>query len=368
MRQESYCRAVVMASALAASGQDNSRLDPDGAAGTKNRFGLSYRMGFNISAKFKNLGGYSLLSNPGRTPNGAAWNYDNGYNLDDAPGTPPGSTWYWGYINASQVHDGNLYLSRSSAAGNISSGEKENDPQQPGFELTYNRWLGKAGKANWGLEGAFNFMSLSIRDNSTLLGNVTVQTDAYALNGVIPPQPPYFGTYEGPVPGGPNRPVISDTPIPQAAVLLPNGAIITGERKIDADLYGFRIGPYLDFPLSEKLTLSLSGGFAVVSVQSKFKFNETVAIPIIAATAPATVPGGPAANSVTRAGSDSHSDFLLGGYGAGNFSYSFNKSWSAFVGGQYQNVGRFSQKLGGKQADLDLSKSIFVTVGVGYSF
>src|SRR2546421_297485 len=235
MRQESYCRAVVMASALAASvasGQDNSPLDPDGAA------------------------------------------------------------------------------------GNISSGEKENDPQQPVFELTYNRWLGKAGKANWGLEGAFNFMSLSIRDNSTLLGNVTVQTDAYALNGVIPPQPPYFGTYEGPVPGGPNRPVISDTPIPQAAVLLPNGAIITGERKIDADLYGFRIGPYLDFPLSEKLTLSLSGGFAVVSVQSKFKFNETVAIPNIAATAPATVPGGPAANSVTRAGSDSHSDFLLGGYGA----------------------------------------------------
>src|SRR2546430_558944 len=146
MRQEFYCRSVVMASALAASlasGQDNSRMNLEGDAPlSKNRFGLSYRMGFNISARFKNVGGYPALGNSGLTPNGAPWNYDNGYNLDDAPGTPPGSTWYWGYIDASQVHDGNLYLSRASGAANVSSGEKENDPQQPGFELTYNRLMG----------------------------------------------------------------------------------------------------------------------------------------------------------------------------------------------------------------------------------
>jgi hypothetical protein len=325
-------------------------------------------MGFNISASFKNLGGYPALGNSGRTPNGALWNYDNGYNLDDSPGTPPGQTWYWGYINASQVHDGNLYLSRSSANGDVASGAREDDPQQPGFELTYNRLIGKVGKGHWGLEGAFNYMNFSLHDNRTLLGNVTVQTDAYALNGVIPPQPPYFGTYEGPIPGGPNRPVISDTPIAQKPTFMPNGAVISGERKIDADLYGLRIGPYLDFPITKKITLGLSGGFAAVSVQSQFKFNETVSVPSVATTVPPAVPGGPPANSVTRVGAGSHSDFLFGGYVAGNFSYAFNKSWSALASAQFQDVGRFSQKLGGKQADLDLSESIFVTIGVGYSF
>ena len=359
---------MVVASALAASlasAQDNTaplRVEQD-TPSPLNRFGLSYRMGFNISARFRNIGGYPALANPGLTPNGAAWNYDNGYNLDDAPGTPPGVTWYWGYINGSQVHDGNLYLSRSTSSAEVSSGDKQNDPQ-PGFEFTYNRELGKIGQVHWGVEGAFNFMNLTIHDNGKFFGNVTVQTDAYALNGVIPPQPPYYGTYEGPVPGGPNRPVISDTPVPQAATTVPNGASITGERKVDADVYGFRVGPYFEIPLTRKLALTLSGGLAVASLNSQFKFNETVTMPGINTT----LPGGPQVNTVTRAGSSSRNDFLLGGYAAGSFSYAFTKSWSAFVGGQYQNVGRFSQQIAGKQADLDLSKSIFVTIGAGYSF
>jgi hypothetical protein len=360
--------AVSLASAQTAS-QDNSsgmKVEEDPPF-QKNRFGLSYRMGFNISARFKNLGGYpSPPTNPansGKTPNGADWNYDNGYNLDDSPGTPPGLTWYWGYIDPAQVQGGNLNLSRSSSSADGATGEKQNDPQ-PGFELTYSRFIGKVGKGRWGLEGAFNFMNLSISDNRTVFGNVTVQTDAYALNGVIPPAPPYFGTYEGPIPGGPNRPVISDTPIAQAPSILANGASITGERKIEADVYGFRVGPYLEFPISQKLEVSLSGGFALASVHSKFKFNENVQI----ASITTTVPGGPAQNTVTRSGAGSHSDVLLGGYGAGSFSYAFAKSWSATVGAQYQNVGLFSQQLAGKKAELDLRKSIFVTIGIGYSF
>src|SRR5436190_23082768 len=105
MRQELYCRSLVMASALAASlasgqttSQDNStrtKMEGD-APPTPNRVGFSYRLGFNITAKFKNIGGYPTLGNPGLTPNGDPWNYDNGYNLDDGPGTPSGLTWYWG--------------------------------------------------------------------------------------------------------------------------------------------------------------------------------------------------------------------------------------------------------------------------------
>src|SRR5438034_612916 len=97
MRQELCCRSLVIASALATSlasgqttGQDNSnriKMEEDSAP-TPNRVGFAYRMGFNITAKFKNIGGFPALGNPGLTPNGDPWNYDNGYNLDDGAGTP----------------------------------------------------------------------------------------------------------------------------------------------------------------------------------------------------------------------------------------------------------------------------------------
>src|SRR5437016_4113912 len=61
-----------------------------GGDGDANRFGVSYRMGFNISARFENLGGFAALTfdnnptNPQRTPNNQPYNYDNGYIYQDA--------------------------------------------------------------------------------------------------------------------------------------------------------------------------------------------------------------------------------------------------------------------------------------------
>src|SRR5437016_555974 len=69
--------------------------------GDQNAFGLSYRMGFNISARFKNLGGYAALTpttNPNRTLDNDPFNYDNGYIYPDSSGQPPGYTRYYGYL------------------------------------------------------------------------------------------------------------------------------------------------------------------------------------------------------------------------------------------------------------------------------
>ena len=43
-------------------------------------------------------------------------------------------------------------------------------------------------------------------------------------------------------------------------------------------------------------------------------------------------------------------------------------SWAFVAGAQFEDVGQYTQTLNGKQATLDLSKSIFVTVGLSYSF
>ena len=377
MRQVFYCRSLVIASSLAVSmasaqttTQDNSLANKveETPPPTLNRFGLNYRMGFNITAKFRNLGGFPALNNPMLTPDGSPWNYDNGYVLEDIQGNNSSLTWNWGYSGprAAQISsDGQfLLLSRSSSSGAGNSFSRQDDPQEPGLELTYNREFGRIGQAGWGLEGAFNYLSVSIRDNSTLHGDVTRQTDAYAFPAdptsptgfVDPPNPPYFGNFQGPVPGGPNRPVISQNPTPGQGSLttIPNGATIAGQRKITADVYGFRFGPYAQFPIHEKWSLSLSAGLALASVNSQFKFNETVTIPGVGA--------------MSRSGSASHSDLLVGGYAAGSFSYAFSRAWSASAGVQYQILGSSVSQAGGKVAELDLRNSLFVTFGIGYSF
>jgi hypothetical protein len=42
--------------------------------------------------------------------------------------------------------------------------------------------------------------------------------------------------------------------------------------------------------------------------------------------------------------------------------------WSASACAQFEDLGTYTQNLNGKQAALDLSSSIFVTLGLSYSF
>jgi hypothetical protein len=359
MKAEITSRSLIMASVLAAtvaSAQTDGgagarlKLDDDSPA-PRNRFGLSTRLGFNISARFKTLGGHRVL-NPQLTPNGDAWNYDDGYNLDDTPYLPSTLTAYWGYTGPKATQapgDGFLHLSQTTYGADVTSSRRDDDPA-PGFELSYNRELGQIGRTRWGLEGAFSFMALSIENNQTLAGSAIKQTDKFDLQGVIIPDPPVFGT-KGP-PGGANQPAISHTALPDTSVNI--ATTLAGQRRINVDVWGFRVGPYLEVPIYKKLALSLSGGLAVASVRSHFSYNESVSVPGIGVFA--------------QSGAGSRSDMLFGGYASGTISYSFSKSWSAFVGGQYQNVGNFSHQVGGKVAELDFTKSAFLNTGIGFSF
>jgi hypothetical protein len=72
----------------------------------------------------------------------------------------------------------------------------------------------------------------------------------------------------------------------------------------------------------------------------------------------------------SQSGSTSRDPFLPGGFVSGNFSVGLTDSLSVFAGAQFQNVGEFTQihRASGQKAVLDLSESIFVTVGLSWSF
>lgn len=184
----------------------------------------------------------------------------------------------------------------------------------------------------------------------TQSASVTRVNDTYSFPpGVyVVPSAPYRGTYSGP------GPIIIASPTHSTTTVEPNAASITGERDFSADLFNFRLGPYVEIPLSKSIAFTLSGGFALMYVNSDFSFNETVTIPGV--------------GSVEHQGSGAGNGWLPGAYVAGAFSLALSDSWAFVAGAQFEDVGRYTQTLNGKQATLDLSKSIYVTVGLTYSF
>jgi hypothetical protein len=332
---------------------------------TGNGLTLSARLGFNISTRFKgNASGLPTFAPNRLTPQGDTYNYDDGYVLTDSSGNYGGQTWYWGYDNSAsypggQISDGinfpdnTVLLSRSTADGSFASPSTGED-LIPGFELTYSRRLGQMGNGNWGVEIAANWQSLSTKDSSTFYGNAMRVTDAFPFApGTTPPTAtstpnnPYQGAY------GDEGFLLGDTPINSTTSLVPGGATISGQRRFEADLWGFRLGPYLNFPLTEKLNLSISGGLAVGLLDSQASWSDTV-----------TVSG----KSVLSTGSGNDFGILLGGVAAANLSWDFNDRWSATAGVQYQYLGTYEADFGKRSVEVDLSKSFFLQLGATYRF
>ena len=311
-----------------------------------NRFGISFGMSFNTSVDFRGAGAFASPGAARMTPGADPFNYDDGYVLTDSSGNVFGLTRYWGYDNASQVPGNDTILMHRTSATGATAKDRGDDPQL-GFQLTYNRELGRNEKVRWGFEAAFGFMNVCVNDSQPIPFGVTRLTDAYPLNGVIPPPAPY---YHGPNLSLGGNPVIGATPVTSTA-----GSVlgtVNGTRRFEADLYEFRLGPYVEFPLGTNWTVTLSGGLALVDVNSDFSFKETVSVSGIA----------------PAAGAGSHSDLLFGGYAAANLNYKVNESWGLFTGVQFHAVGDYSHRENGRTAVLKLGETIFLVFGASYSF
>lgn len=307
-----------------------------------NRFSLNARFGMNISAKFK-----SVATPPataiGGTGSALDHYYQDGYVRVDGSGNAGGTTWFWGYDNASQV-SGNSILFHSTAGTDAgSTGDIKDDPQL-GVELVYNRQFGTFGRdIRWGLEAGFGWSPISISDRGAISGGMARITDAYAFTpGTTPPAAGHAGTFAGP------GFEISDTPVRSSAAIA--GSTLTGSRELDADLLALRLGPSLEFPIGRHCLLGVSGGLAVGYVQSDYTWSQTA-------------PGGP-----TLRGSGSDDDVQWGGFIGATFTYAFNEHWSVDAGAQFMTLGRYTHESQGAKAELDLSKMVWFSVGLGYSF
>lgn len=326
MKKINYAGILLVAALTAVSANAEDISD------VTNRFSLSGRVGFNISAKFKNSAGAPASR---RTPDGLLYNYDDGYLLNDFSDNFGGQTWNWGYDDAAQIDSANdtVALSRSSGS---SSSKRIDDDFSLGAELVYNRQIGAREHFRYGLEIAGNFLTLGLKDRSSQ--NRITYFFPYVA-GTTPPDNPYQGTFNGP-----------------GFVIFTNaiGSItnsFSDRQKFDADLWGFRLGPYLEIPFSERIRLNLIGGLAVGFLDAEASWRQSATVS-------------------TGSSSGRGRDFavLWGGYLGANLSWEFREDWSLTGGAQYQTLGKYRHSFAGRKVEVDLAHSIFVTLGIGHSF
>ena len=315
-----------------------------------NHFRFVPRAAFGIKARFQNVGNLVLGPLGQTTPNGNAYNYSDGYVLTDASGNAGGKTWNWGYNNSSQISGNTILMHQTAASGSVSSSDST-DLSNPGWggEFIYDRELGSRGRLHYGFESAVNYANISLRASGSGTGDIIQTTDAYAFtSGTTPPAAPYQGTFNGP------GFLLGSAPASSSTTVMAGAANITTSQTLDADLWGVRVGPYLDFPVDERVELSLSAGLALALLNTSASWTEIV-----------NVSG---SGTLTASGGGNDLGFLWGGYVGASLSWQLSNHWDAEAGAQYQYLGVYRHSFDGNGVELSLTKSIFVSLGISYSF
>jgi len=327
-----------------------------------NRLGVSARFGFNASAEFSNLGGFTAQSDPGAFLGPPPHFYDDGYVLFDSTMGADEFTSNWGYSNSGQDTGNSIIMATSFAASDLRASGSSDEPQL-GFEVSYGRLLGRGKRFSWGLEGALGYANLGFSDGSTMRSDVIRVSDEFDYNfgGASPPPAPYAGVSDRT--GTPEAALLQHTPSTTLTEAITDGAIVVGQRELDSSLIGLRIGPFLEMPLFRRASAAFSAGLSLAMIDSEFSYSESVTVPDIGATLQPGVTG-----TQTRSGTGSDSGLLFGGYLGARFSYALTRQWDLFSGVQFQYLGTFDQSLDGKKAETDLGQSVFVSIGAAYFF
>lgn len=309
-----------------------------------NRLSLGARIGLNVKADFRN----NAPVNPGAAVGGVDHIYNDGYVNVDSSGNAGGRTWNWGYQNDTQVVGDTMQFNAIGSGTPIVPANHKADDAQYGVELIYQRVLGSISSESsvgWGLEAAFSYTDLDLRGDRRATMPVTVTTDTFQLNGVLPPGAGYNGTFDGP------GPLLGDTP---ARTTASDIATVASRHRLSGQSFGIRLGPFAECYFTPQLSLAASVGLALAPTYVEYDFSETV-----------TLAGG---DVFEATGHSSETEWLYGYYLSALLRYDFNERWGVYVGAQFQSLTDLKLSAGSRTARLDQDATVYGTIGASWRF
>ena len=222
-------------------------------AAVRAEFGISAGASFNYKADFRSAPVVlPRASDPGAATAGVDHLYDDGYNRVDSSGNFGNETTYWGYQNAAQNNGGGSITMNSAQTtldANGSSGSQ--DEAQPALEVYWQQDITSNKYWNVGFRTAVRWQRIEL-DNRAVYGT-TIETisDTYSYTGILPGAP-FDGSFAGP------NFLLGDIPLRNTSSA--PGASIVASRTLDANLFGFDLGPTLSLNITKKLRAVVSAG------------------------------------------------------------------------------------------------------------
>lgn len=306
-----------------------------------NRFSLGARIGMNFDAKFQ-----TTRPQPGPPTGGVDHTYDNGYVRVDSSGNAGDLTWNWGYDNASQLVGNMVQFHRIDSPILPSSISKSSDDAYYGLELVYQRLAGTfMSGGGWGFEAAFSYQDIDIQDKRSAFGPGRVIMDSFVLNGILPPNAPYRGKFNGP------GPVISDIPIRDIGI---DNVSLASDHHLQGQMFGFRFGPFIEWNFSRRFSVALSGGLSLAPALIDYEFEESISTTGFA--------------QVERNGSTSKTDLLYGNYVGGVVRFQITEQWGVYAGAQYETLNEWEARVNNRTATLDPGSTFYGVAGVTFRF
>lgn len=313
----------------------------------RNRFQLQARVGFNLKAEFSDTQPTLSASAPGpQFATGVDRLYDDGYVRVDSSGNAGNVTWFWGYENSSQATAGAIAFQSRSLTDLASPGADTGTFAGP--ELVYQRDLGVGERMRWGVQGAFNYLPLNFSTSTATPGSVVTTTDSFQSLSAVQPQAPYYGTFEGP------GPLLQSDVSSRASSTV--AALTDSSREIDLDLFGIRLGAFIQWRILGNLEAGVGGGLSLAPATGTFSYRD------------AAQDAGSGATLLELSGRENVSELLVGGYIEALVGYEFDRNWSIHAGFQYQYLEDLEAGRNGRAVGVTLGEAVYATVGVGYRF
>lgn len=328
------CAAAGMASVKNSSAQEFNQPED---SGYYLRFGAATRFGAkaNVSAARPVL------------PAGV---YNNGFVLPDVGGGD--QTWNWGYTSASQVQGNELVFSRYDNLPVM--GRQDLDEASPlfggelvgGIDMLEFTIFDRTAKL--AIELGYGFSTFSSDLNSTSTGTATYTVRGYNFGGIVLPQPPYSGTFEGP------GPVIDANPSSETVFTSPATTMFNGS--LETFFHELRLGPAVNVALNGRWTIGVGAGYSSVLSDSTLRYDESTTF---------TDPSIPTA---TGRGDINHGRWSPGAYAELRTAYQINRHLSAYLGADVSYHKDVSFGDDTYRVNLDLGSTYGLKVGLGYRF
>jgi len=140
---------------------------------------------------------------------------------------------------------------------------------------------------------------------------------------------------------------------------VPGGATVQGNWQVKGAYFLMRVGPSIRLKMTERLGVNASVGVAGAYSGTSYSVVEMIELPGVDGAAPTTV---------TTTEESSRQKLLPGLYADFNVEWLANNRTGLFGGVSVQQLGDYSQSVGGRTARVDLGNSVGLRGGISIKF